>query len=66
MTHYEECICQNALNTKKNIYSKLLRCIVNKKALRSVVLNFVVSLFRYLRLIAPSITHVEKNMLYTG
>lgn len=65
MTHYEECICQNALNTKKT-YNKLLRCIVNKKALRSVVLNLVVSLFRYLRLIAPSITHVEKYMLYTG
>lgn len=65
MTHYEECICQNALNTKKT-YNKLLRCIVNKKALRSVVLNLVVSLFRYLRLIAPSITHVQKYMLYTG
>lgn len=51
---------------KKNIYSKLLRCVVNKKALRGVVLNLVVSLFRYLRLIAPSITHVEKYMLYTG
>lgn len=51
---------------KKNIYSKLLRCIVNKKVLRSVVLNLVVFLFRYLRLIVLLIIYVEKYMLYIG
>lgn len=51
---------------KKNIYNKLLCCIVNKKVLRSVVLNLVVFLFRYLRLIVLLIIYVEKNMLYIG
>lgn len=51
---------------KKNIYSKLLCCIVNKKVLRSVVLNLVVFLFRYLRLIVLLVIYVEKYMLYIG
>lgn len=54
------------LKYKKNICSKLLFCIVNKKVLRSVVLNLVVFLFCYLRLIVLLIIYVEKYMLYIG